>query len=159
MITGWRYWYRRYFGWIPIQFCMVCGKWYWGGLPRWWVIREGFKVTNKAHPSYPNGFKTRGVYRIRMTWAASWMDYCSMKCSYEDPEVWELDRQAKQRKEQEEYLLQCLNANQCPDCKQSGFLEGPSAGIMTNVECKHCGKRFNYCPPCAMARKGIAHRI
>ena len=33
MLSGWRYWYRRYLGWFPIQFCMICGGWYWGGLP------------------------------------------------------------------------------------------------------------------------------
>lgn len=42
MITGWRYYWRRYLGWLPVQFCMVCGRWYWGGLPRpgwmpWWT--------------------------------------------------------------------------------------------------------------------------
>lgn len=30
---GWRYFWRRYVGWFPIQFCMICGHWYWGGLP------------------------------------------------------------------------------------------------------------------------------
>lgn len=33
MITGWRYYWRRYLGWFPIQFCAICGKPYWGGLP------------------------------------------------------------------------------------------------------------------------------
>jgi hypothetical protein len=33
MITGWHYYWRRYLGWFPVQFCMMCGKWYWGGLP------------------------------------------------------------------------------------------------------------------------------
>jgi hypothetical protein len=32
--TGWRYYWRRYLGWFPVQFCMVCGRAYWGGLPR-----------------------------------------------------------------------------------------------------------------------------
>lgn len=27
------YLYRRYFGWFPIQFCIWCGKPYWGGWP------------------------------------------------------------------------------------------------------------------------------
>lgn len=32
-VTGWRYYWRRYLGWFPFQPCMVCGRWYWGGLP------------------------------------------------------------------------------------------------------------------------------
>jgi hypothetical protein len=48
----WRYYWRRYFGWFPIQFCMTCGGWYWGGLP--W---------------------------IGLTWIPSWKEYCSKKCS------------------------------------------------------------------------------
>jgi hypothetical protein len=31
--VGWRLWYRRCLGWVPVQFCMVCGRAYWGGLP------------------------------------------------------------------------------------------------------------------------------
>ena len=33
MITDWQYYWRRYFGWVPIQFCMVCHRPYWGGFP------------------------------------------------------------------------------------------------------------------------------
>ena len=33
IVTGWRYWYRRYLGWFPIQPCLICRRWYWGGLP------------------------------------------------------------------------------------------------------------------------------
>lgn len=52
------YLYRRYFGWLPVQFCMVCGKSYWGGFPQWeW--REG---------------------RIVNVWQAWMMDYCSTEC-------------------------------------------------------------------------------
>lgn len=28
-----RYRWRRYLGWFPLQPCMGCWKWYWGGLP------------------------------------------------------------------------------------------------------------------------------
>lgn len=62
MCEGFHYWYRRYFGWLPLQMCMVCGAWYWGGLPRWWIV---------------NG-------RLTNTWQASWMDYCSRACCDED---------------------------------------------------------------------------
>jgi hypothetical protein len=72
-VDGWRYWYRRYFGWVPFQKCMVCDKWYWGGFPRWWVI------------------KTLKGWRWGQTWQASWKDYCSQKCS--DTELQELDKQ------------------------------------------------------------------
>jgi hypothetical protein len=33
MITGWRYYFRRYLGWFPLQPCITCRRWYWGGLP------------------------------------------------------------------------------------------------------------------------------
>lgn len=33
VLTGWHYWYVRYFGWIPVQFCRVCKRPYWGGWP------------------------------------------------------------------------------------------------------------------------------
>ena len=33
MLTGWRYWYRRYLGWVPFQPCFMCERWYWGGFP------------------------------------------------------------------------------------------------------------------------------
>jgi hypothetical protein len=33
MLTGWKYWFVRYFGWSPLQPCRMCRKWFWGGLP------------------------------------------------------------------------------------------------------------------------------
>lgn len=62
MITGWRYYWRRYLGWLPLQWCMVCGDPYWGGFPRWSIERG----------------------RIRFQWQACWADYCSHKCCDED---------------------------------------------------------------------------
>jgi len=58
-MVGWRYYYRRYLGWLPVQFCMVCGRPYWGGWPRW-EIHQG-KIIN--------------------TWQAWMMDYCSTRCA------------------------------------------------------------------------------
>jgi len=56
-VTGWRYWYRRYLGWFPVQPCIACWRWYWGGLP--W-------------PEFGGG----GVW-----WWNAWMkEYCSKKC-------------------------------------------------------------------------------
>lgn len=26
----WAKWWRRWMWWSPIQFCMICGSWYWG---------------------------------------------------------------------------------------------------------------------------------
>ena len=80
MITGWRYWYRLYFGWLPIQFCAVCGHWYWGGLPRWWIVRE---VVITEQPTKELNYR----YVLKTTWEASWKDYCSQKCCDEDPSV------------------------------------------------------------------------
>jgi uncharacterized membrane protein len=64
MISGWRYYYRFWLGWLPIQFCMVCGKPYWGGWP---VFRiEGLK--------------------FYVVWLAWYADYCSQECADEDSE-------------------------------------------------------------------------
>lgn len=32
--SGWRHLWRRWLGWFPVQWCMVCHAGYWGGLPR-----------------------------------------------------------------------------------------------------------------------------
>jgi hypothetical protein len=64
MITGWRYLWRKYLGWLPIQFCMVCGGWYWGGFPRF----------NFTAP--------------RVQWMPWWQDYCSKECHDIDVEFW-----------------------------------------------------------------------
>lgn len=32
-MTGWRAWWRRYLGWFPVQWCMTCGRAFWGGYP------------------------------------------------------------------------------------------------------------------------------
>lgn len=73
---GFHYYWRRYLGWMPVQKCMVCGKWYWGGLPRFWFV----KVTRYM----PGGERAGDRYRFCCTWQASWMDYCSHKCCEED---------------------------------------------------------------------------
>ena len=65
----WHYWYRLLLGWLPVQFCMICGKPYWGGLPRFWYRKVS------THPSHR---------MLMWTWQASWMDYCSKKCANED---------------------------------------------------------------------------
>lgn len=64
-MTHWRYYYRRYLGWLPVQFCMMCGRWYWGGLPVFWY-RFG---------------------KWQWLWMPSWMDYCSKKCCDEELEM------------------------------------------------------------------------
>lgn len=69
---GWKYYYQRYLGWFPIQFCMVCSKPYWGGFPTW-----GVRFTRR-NETYAN--------RLVQTWQASWREYCSMKCCQEDNE-------------------------------------------------------------------------
>ena len=46
--------------------------------------------------------------------------------------------------EEREYL----RSNLCPDCKCSGFLEGPSGGECVNIKCANpcCGSEFNIGP-------------
>lgn len=60
MIDGWRYYWRRCCGLMPVQFCVVCGKWYWAGFPRLWF--DGW------------------------TWQPWWMEYCSRACADEELE-------------------------------------------------------------------------
>lgn len=56
--TGWKFYWRRYLGWFPIQFCMVCGKPYWGGFPQ-------FRFEK---------------WKIVCIWMPWWMDFCSTEC-------------------------------------------------------------------------------
>ncbi len=32
----------------------------------------------------------------------------------------------------------------CPDCQQGELMEGPSGGFSMNVQCSHCGSKFNF---------------
>jgi len=59
-----RYLWRLHLGWLPVQPCMMCDRWFWGGLPRWWWMGED------------------GNWG--MTWQASWCDHCSRECADED---------------------------------------------------------------------------
>jgi hypothetical protein len=63
MLTGWRYWWNRYLGWIPFQPCRMCWRWYWGGLPCYW--------------------QRRGALLPRPQWWPSYKEYCSHRC-YDD---------------------------------------------------------------------------
>lgn len=64
----WHYYYRRYLGFIPIQFCMICGKPYWGGLPLF-------------------GFASETSWKLTWLWQASWQDCCSRQCNEIDFEL------------------------------------------------------------------------
>lgn len=48
-----KYW-RRYLGWCPLQFCMVCGAAHWAGMPRF--------------------------SRLSLGWMPWWKEYCSVEC-------------------------------------------------------------------------------
>lgn len=101
MITGWRYWYRRYFGCIPIQFCMTCGRWYWGGLPRWWIVKYYAGTKTKSWQAKDGHYHKEWSfyrYRVEMTWQAAWKDYCSQECCDGDPEVLAMDAAKKSKK-------------------------------------------------------------
>ena len=65
--------WRRRFCWFPVQFCMVCGKAYWAGLPR-------FEFENKLFADGSEGSV------ILVTWMPWWSDYCSRACAGEDIE-------------------------------------------------------------------------
>jgi hypothetical protein len=59
IVTGWRYWFRRCFGWFPIQPCIGCHKLYWGGFP----TIEG--------------------------WQACYREYCSQRCHDDSEYWWD----------------------------------------------------------------------
>jgi len=46
-----------------------------------------------------------------------------------------------------ERAIAFLNQDICPDCKESGFIQGPRGGNSVNITCNHCGARFNVCLP------------
>lgn len=75
------YWYRRLFGWLPVQFCMVCGKPYWGGWPRFHLDAETIMQPGSKWVGWPRSGK-----RWTCVWQAYWMDYCSKECSDRDLE-------------------------------------------------------------------------
>jgi len=48
----------------------------------------------------------------------------------------------------DEAELRLIDRLICPDCKGSGFLEGPHGGCSVNIKCKNpeCGSMFNVSP-------------
>lgn len=66
-MSNWNYRYTRCFGWVPIQPCRTCGKWYWGGFPGCWRW-------------------DRGDWLPHAMWWACYKEYCSKRC-YLDGEV------------------------------------------------------------------------
>jgi len=78
MIAGWRYYWRRYLGFVPVQFCMVCSRPYWGGLPRF--SREW--VSDRDHRKFIPGKNCWRAWVVN--WMPWWKDYCSMACCKKD---------------------------------------------------------------------------
>jgi hypothetical protein len=85
------YLYRLHCGWLPVQFCMECGRPFWAGFPRWWFVKHYVYVEEYKkgeHPdaefepvtSYPRGH----VYKWEQTWQGGWQDMCSLECSDAD---------------------------------------------------------------------------
>ena len=80
---NWRYYWRRYLGWLPLQWCMWCGRPYWGGWPRWtvaWVSKTG-----DDHKAWVAGKNFRRA--IVPMWLPLWKEYCSRKCADADLEM------------------------------------------------------------------------
>lgn len=73
---GWRYCHRRWCGWFPVQFCVVCGRAYWGGWPSAWLTRSPF---------------SRWRFRVDI-WQPWMIDYCSPACCRLDWERCESSR-------------------------------------------------------------------
>ena len=40
-------------------------------------------------------------------------------------------------------MIEQLNNHKCPYCGRGEFFKGPSGGTAFNIECKHCGSRYN----------------
>ena len=41
---------------------------------------------------------------------------------------------------------EALRHGVCPDCQNDSFIEGPSAGLSTNIMCTECKSKFNMGP-------------
>ena len=42
--------------------------------------------------------------------------------------------------------VEAMDSGECPDCGNTGFLEGPHGGMCVNIMCASCGARFNILP-------------
>lgn len=40
MLTGWRLFWLQHLGWMPIQMCYTCGRFFWAGFPGCWDWRK-----------------------------------------------------------------------------------------------------------------------
>lgn len=69
---NWKYYWRRYLGWFPVQFCMVCGHWYWGGFPQW--SKDIYFGQKDGKPHWC------------CIWQAWMKEYCSRECADIDME-------------------------------------------------------------------------
>jgi len=58
-MTNFRYYWRLWFGWFPLQPCMNCTRWYWGGLP------------------WPPG------------WQAAYQEFCCAECADQSEQFWD----------------------------------------------------------------------
>ena len=56
------FFWRGWLGWLPVQSCLICGKWFWAGVP-WFNFRD-----------------------LHWQWWPSWSDYCSKSCCDQDLE-------------------------------------------------------------------------
>lgn len=85
-VSGWRHFYRYYLGWIPVQFCMVCGGAHWAGLPRFWIVKK-MKWVEAGDPKFPRMQAAKFYHRIGWTWLPWWNDYCSQACCDKDADA------------------------------------------------------------------------
>ncbi len=68
---SWKLWWRTWLGWVPLQWCMVCGRPYWGGFPRPAFRRIGARPVGSL----------RWIPGLRWQWLPWWKDYCSHRCA------------------------------------------------------------------------------
>jgi hypothetical protein len=47
-------------------------------------------------------------------------------------------------------IIASLQRDQCPDCNELGFVDGPRGGAGINIFCAHCGNGFNVALPRAV---------
>jgi hypothetical protein len=47
-------------------------------------------------------------------------------------------------------IIASLQRDQCPDCNEHGFVDGPRGGAGINIFCAHCGSGFNVALPRAV---------
>jgi len=82
------------------------------------------------------------------------LDKYEFPCSSDNCLVRAACTKACEKIEMDDNKLEALfmKYNCCPDCGNTGFMEGPSGGASTNIKCAGCGHCYNMALPLFVQR-------